>query len=150
MVGPIFPNERVETMAGIYAAEIYCSDCIDKIKDDIRDEGLTPDDPDDEGSYDSDEWPKYCNDSEESDSPSHCAECYVFLENDLSLEGYDYVADMIERDLCDGRFDSTAVTIWSDFYGLGVVVEIDARPDECEKLAGMMSAERLTYRVCKA
>jgi len=83
-------------MAGIYNADIYCDDCIEKIKDDIaqelwdkREGGACPDGTPtidfesckalndylremDETTYDSGEYPKYASDDEESDSPQHC------------------------------------------------------------------------------
>ena len=59
-------------MAYIYAADIYCDDCGDEIKARIQAEGKAPENPNDETSYDSDEYPKYCSDDDESDSPQHC------------------------------------------------------------------------------
>lgn len=114
-------------MAGIYAADCYCDNCVEQIKASIRADGAAPADPDDERSYDSGEYPKWMDDCEESDSPTHCAECEVFLENQLTADGYDYVADAIQGDLDAGNFDSIAVTLWAGFYGFGVVIGLDGR-----------------------
>ena len=93
-------------MAGIYCADIYCDDCIKKIKDDIAFElwdgviatmpdGSTPTgyttydelwdylDSMDEHTYDSDSYPKYCLDNEVSDTPQHCgsgADCLNYSD----------------------------------------------------------------------
>jgi len=86
-------------MAGIYAADIYCDDCVEDIKNRIASELFNGDfnsdmighvdtasypglmtvqdyrdelDNTDEREYDSDQYPKNCSDDEESDSPLHC------------------------------------------------------------------------------
>ena len=41
-----------------YSADIYCEDCGAMIRDKLDNHGLTPDDPDDFSSYDSDDYPK--------------------------------------------------------------------------------------------
>jgi len=60
-------------MAYIYAAEIWCDDCGEDIRRRLIAEGNAPDDIDDERSYDSGEFPKYCDGEAESDCPEHCA-----------------------------------------------------------------------------
>ncbi len=84
-------------MAAIYAADIWCDDCADDIKDRIctelweqRESAECPDGTAvnefdsrddlydhlvfmDERHYDSDAFPKHANDDEESDCPQHCA-----------------------------------------------------------------------------
>lgn len=70
-------------MAAIYTADVWCDDCVDLIRERLQSEGRAPEDPDDERSYDSDEYPKYMSDDEESDAPQHCAsreECVNAVE----------------------------------------------------------------------
>jgi len=59
-------------MAYIFCADIYCDDCGAVIRDRRTAAGLAPDDPNDERSYDSDEYPKYMSGDEEADTPQHC------------------------------------------------------------------------------
>ena len=58
----------------IYEAEVWCDDCGESISAQLLAEGRVPEDPHDEFSYDSDDFPKgpYNND-EETDTPEHCA-----------------------------------------------------------------------------
>ena len=46
-------------MAYIYNVDIFCDDCGEDICRQITEEGHAPADPEDQGSYDSDEFPKY-------------------------------------------------------------------------------------------
>jgi hypothetical protein len=83
----------------IYAADCYCEKCGEALKQLLP----KPKKPDDENTFDSDEYPKgpYSNGGGESDSPQHCGsgeECLdatiidgekhgCFLENDLTEDG---------------------------------------------------------------
>jgi hypothetical protein len=105
-------------MAAIYAADVWCDDCADRIRDDIANdmwdwnvERARNECPDgtpvsdfnsprelndylrgmNESDYDSGEYPKWCSDDEESDCPQHCADCGYFFGNSLTSEGADYV-----------------------------------------------------------
>ena len=120
----------------IYQTEMWCDSCADKIRkrilDDhavgpnpcnIVDEGLVAlpgrgyfFDPDDEQDYDSGDFPKHCSGSSESDRPEHCFGCGVFLENDLTSDGAEYVRSAVRADLLSGRTNSIAVTEWLPFY----------------------------------
>jgi hypothetical protein len=102
--------ENVDTY--IFQAEVYCEDCIAKVKSRLR----APLNPFDESTYDSDEYPKGPYADEESDTPEHCASCHVFLENPLTTDGYEYVREKIQEGL-------TAVTRqWASFYDIETVV----------------------------
>jgi len=79
-------------MPYIYKADVWCDSCAEHIMEEIRREHpeLVPADPDDEYTFDSDDWPKcYLADQDESDSPQNCASgnCAgtygTFLENRL-------------------------------------------------------------------
>lgn len=140
-------------MAVIYCADIYCDACGDDIKRRIaRDLWNNRDDFDgliaieacrcvedielaldemDERSYDSNEYPKWCSDDEESDCPQHCGshgnclDPYVdtdgekyghFFGNDLTTEGYEYVVNTVREDRKSGHTDSIACTLWASHY----------------------------------
>lgn len=145
-------------MSFIYAADIYCDDCGEQIKTRILNELWGPsygDDcpdgtPSDEFTryddlashledmschhYDSDDYPKPCIGSDESDTPQHCADCGVFLENDLTGDGADYVRETVREDIQSGRTDSVACTEWRTFYSWIDWEDIDLC-EECGELA---------------
>jgi hypothetical protein len=139
-------------MAYIYAADIFCDDCADEIRRRLAEEWFdnisrtgTPDGADfdepfesvadlddylrhmDERTYDSDEYPKYCSDDEESDGPQHCGsheDCinagelpdgfkygYCF-GNDLTSDGIEYVKEAVR----DGEADGVARLVWAVEY----------------------------------
>lgn len=83
----------------IYQADLYCEDCGVAICDDLDQKGLTPKDPDDQYSYDSDEYPKECCDSCESDMPDNCAACHRPFNNTLTTDGIQYVINAIKEAL---------------------------------------------------
>lgn len=108
----------------IYAADVWCEDCAEEIKQRIRDEGFAPEDEDDQHSYDSGEFPKDCDVSCESDTVEHCAagedcinvhefadgsKCGVWLENDLTISGIEYVKDAVREGWC-------FAALWAEYY----------------------------------
>ncbi len=74
-------------MAAIYAADIYCNSCGNDIRKSITDSGLAPDDPDNESTYDSDEYPKFVGSLDETDSPQHCGSGEDCLEAETLSDG---------------------------------------------------------------
>jgi hypothetical protein len=98
-------------MAYTYQADVWCDACGEAIKADIAREhpAIVPRDPDDEHTFDSNDYPKhYDPESEESDSPENCVSgstCLsnigagygVFLENQLTQEGYRYLKTMLDE-----------------------------------------------------
>lgn len=99
-------------MCYIYNAALYCDDCAHSIMADL--DGRA--DRDDSYDDDSNSYPQYCADSDESDCPEHCDGCGEFLGNDLTSEGADYVIQAYREDMLDGRTDSIACTVWREFY----------------------------------
>jgi hypothetical protein len=126
-------------MAGIFQADIFCDDCIERIKDDIysgrfdHQRGLTRDEwevehgYDDERCYDSGEYPKWCGDDEESDCPQHCGsheDCINYGElsdgfrygfcfgNSLTSDGIEYVREAVR----DGEEGGIARDVWAVEY----------------------------------
>lgn len=110
-------------MAGIWNADIYCDDCIKLIKAERKaalmagdggKTGLTEAEFDaiycNEHNYDSDEYPKWADDDEETDAPQHCgshAECLEaevlpsgtkigkLIGTSLTSDGVEYVKEQV-------------------------------------------------------
>lgn len=104
----------------VYDAAMRCDYCAEKIRADL-DAQVVEDDGD------TDTYPQWCSDSEESDFPQHCNDCHAFLENALTSYGYAYVEEAIQDAIAARRLDSVAVTEWWPFYSdvtlpLGAVV----------------------------
>ena len=106
--------------AYIYQAALLCDGCGEKIVAELTRAGKAPEDPEDEHTYDSDDFPKgpYSDGGGESDSPQHCDQCNGFLENPLTTDGYNYVKEAVAEDLKAGRKGSVAVTEWAPFYDI--------------------------------
>lgn len=100
--------------AYIYAADLYCDACGENIRADITAAGRAPATPENESSYDSDQFPKgpYPDGGGESDYPCHCAGCNAFLNNPLTPDGVAYVRDALARNT--GRPDVLAE--WRESY----------------------------------
>ena len=113
----------------IYAADMWCEDCAEKIKQGYRDEGFAPEDEDYQTSYDSDEFPKDCDVSCESDTVEHCAagqacrnaielngfKIGCWLENDLTTDGEKYVIEAV-RDGREGPGGNQVTELWALYY----------------------------------
>lgn len=116
-------------MGYVYQAAVFCDACGEKIKKDLNREAWEgkipeaeiPADPTDDRSYDSDDYPKGPFDvgDEESDSPQHCDKCGVFLENQLTREGQEYVIEAVRKNReakKKGKKTNPAVDEWEAFY----------------------------------
>ena len=107
----------------VYQADLYCEACGEEIRAALDAEGKRPEDPSNEISYDSDEYPKgpYGPAEEgDADHPCYCRECNLFLENDLTEEGKQYVRESIERDLLlsTPRWEGQPLSVWRSFYDI--------------------------------
>jgi len=131
-----------------YNADTWCDDCAEEIKDRILREHrlVTPvtfvpsdEDLDDLDTGDTDEYPQPYGYSTESDCPQHCAGCGIFLENELTTEGADYVREAVREDLAAGDTDSIAVTVW--------MAELDEN-DECSACAHSLCEGDFTITPC--
>lgn len=102
----------------MYQAALLCEDCGRKIRKELDKAGKSPEDPNFEESYESDDYPKgpYPDGGGESDSPQHCDECGVFLENALTDAGREYVEEMIAEHKKKGRHDPKLIQEWAEFY----------------------------------
>lgn len=85
--------------AFIYCADLICTGCAEAVKEDVTNAGFAPADPDNESSYDSDQFPKgpYSDGGGEADTPQHCGHCGAFLENPLTPDGYEWLRTECER-----------------------------------------------------
>jgi hypothetical protein len=112
-------------MAYIYQADVWCDKCGEHIKAELARNGTVPDDPEDESSYDSDEYPKsYDAENGEADSPQNCADgrCGgfanghgygTFLQNRLTGEGYRYLKGILDE---HGAGLPEYAQEWADYY----------------------------------
>jgi len=102
--------------AFIFQAEIYCVDCGQAIRDRITKAGKAPATPDDERSYDSDQFPKgpFTDGGGESDTPANCAACHKFLHNPLTDAGVKYVLEYLKEYTDDKRGAGDALDEWAE------------------------------------
>lgn len=107
-------------MAYIYQADVWCDECGRAIIAELTAAGEAPEDPGDESSFDSGEFPKYYDaENEESDCPENCADgkCGgdygTFLNNQLTAEGYKYLKSMLDA---HGETLPDYAKEWADAY----------------------------------
>lgn len=106
----------------VYCAALYCEDCGEAICEALTAEGKRPPEANDEGSFDSNDYPKGPTDEGESDTPSHCDACHEFLETDLTDEGREYAERLAREAFAKGQLDSISLTVWAPFYGFEVTL----------------------------
>lgn len=97
-------------MAAIYAADIFCDSCGESIRQRIIAEGKAPQNPEDETTYDSGEFPKRADDDDESDSPQHCGSHADCLEADTLSDG-SKVGKLIGTNLTEAGVEYVRETI---------------------------------------
>ena len=105
--------------AYIYKAALYCSDCVEEIKEDLK--ATCPLDPQDieQGLFDTDDYPAgpYPDSGGEADTPQHCEGCGLFLENSLTTDGNNYVLEALQELQEPTEYTNWAVLQeWSDYY----------------------------------
>ena len=93
----------MEITSWTYNASIYCDDC-------KPDNGCSDDRCLDSGCC---PQPVFST-SDESDTPQHCEECNVFLENALTGDGMEW----LRATLCDDLGNEEVRAEWRSFYGL--------------------------------
>lgn len=76
-------------------------------------------DPAEESDYDSDQFPKgpYGNGGGESDTPQHCGSCGAFLDNPLTDDGRQYVAEALVAFAIERRGNRATLYDWARAYG---------------------------------
>jgi len=115
----------------IYQADVWCDDCGEAIRARLTAEGKAPADPDNEWSYDSDDFPKRAGNDEESDCPQHCAageKCLNaitlpsgdkvgLLFGELTSDGIAYVQEAIEvATAATGGQGKEVIKLWQQYY----------------------------------
>lgn len=127
----------------IYQATLWCEDCGNAIREKLTSEGKAPEDPEDEGSYDSDDFPKGPTEEGETDSPSHCDGCHVFLESDLTDVGANDVLERAESVLRGEQNEGAVIREWIDHYeGKDDRVTLKALADSGLTIAEILGALR--------
>ena len=116
-------------MSYIYQADVYCDDCGKAICRRLKREGLAPADPDDEWTFDSDEYPKRADDDDEADTPQHCAsgehcinavmlpsgEKVGYLFGELTAVGVEYIKEAI-AEAQEGLGSKEVTDLWQEHY----------------------------------
>ena len=94
----------------IYNADIYCCSCAEKHINSL-------DEAKKENDGDSDSYPQgpYSDGGGEADSPQHCGDCMVFLENSLTYDGVEYLKEMLAEKSSNGIQDELHKT-WEKYY----------------------------------
>lgn len=93
-----------------YCADLWCADCAKAIMRHLDESGRLD-------SGDSNDYPQGPYENEESDIPDHCADCHEFLENPLTDDGYEYVAEHIGiHAYHDCAGDKSVLRQWAEFY----------------------------------
>ena len=118
----------------MYQAALLCEDCGEEIRANLRKAGKAPDDEDDEGSYDSDDFPKgpFSDGGGEADSVQHCdsnerclnaiklpcgSKIGAWLGNDLTSEGVRWLAESIRESIFKDNTHSRQVNrLWKSKY----------------------------------
>jgi len=102
-------------MKYVYRADILCEGCGEAIREDISRAGQAPENPGDEYTYDSGDFPKGPYPTTEAvDRPEYCGICQSLLDSPLTENGEWY---MIER-MTAGGFDPEE---WKrdEYFGFG-------------------------------
>jgi|ETNvirome_2_1000_1030626.scaffolds.fasta_scaffold30192_2 hypothetical protein len=100
-----------------YNADLYCEDCGLSIKNDLDNNNIGVNKIDPINMEDSNYYPQYVGDSGggESDSPQHCGNCSMFLENSLTSDGENYLKEMIAEGSTNGIQDLIHAE-WKQYY----------------------------------
>jgi sarcosine oxidase delta subunit len=102
--------------AFFYQADILCEKCGNAKREELKAAGQAPANPDDERTYDSNDYPKGPEDNGggEADSYQHCAHCGLFLGNPLTGDGVTYSLEAL-AEYVDGQDGNTeALDEWAD------------------------------------
>lgn len=128
-------------MGYIYQADVYCNGCRDAIRESLA--ASAPEDPMDQYSYDSDDYPKDADVAhEESDTPQHCAKCEVFFANPLTRHGYDYVQEKLTESGATKLSQlSEVLGLWATYYNFTYWTAEDCKDDGRHAGPGWYSIE---------
>lgn len=138
--------------AYVYQAAMLCADCAQAQIIQVEDMAVKPRGyPSDSNAYPQGPYPQGGG---EADSPQHCDACNAFLENPLTGDGMEYVANNIIghfRDRTDGKAE--VLQIWADFYGIswyepGESTIEDLRFEHSMSDDDMDSTVQMMFNVC--
>jgi hypothetical protein len=118
--------------AYVFQAALLCADCAKAVMAQTQPpEGVDPANPD-ESLYDSSDYPKgpYPDGGGEADCPQHCDQCGVFLNNELTGDGYEYVSDSFTEYMRTGRGNADVLREWKAAY-----------PDSWDAVADFMAEQ---------
>lgn len=101
----------------VYQGALLCEECGEAKRKELDAAGMTPANPNDEGSFDSNNYPKGPTEEGESDSPEYCDHCECFLETELTEEGREYVQEAIDDFVKTGHGECARE--WAKHYGGG-------------------------------
>lgn len=106
----------------IFNAALLCEGCGAATYDDLESQNI-------EDTGDSDDFPQgpYSDGGGESDSPQHCDNCHVFLENPLTDEGYKYVTEAVMAHSKGGNGE--VIRAWVNFYDIRIDSEESEESD---------------------
>lgn len=135
--------------AFVFQAAMLCEDCGTQTRAELDASeprhGTTPEgmsaflgfDPEDEESYDSDDYPKgpYSDGGGEADTPQHCDKCGVLLENPLTSDGEAYVIEAFGDFIVRNDGDKAVINVWRNYYAY-LLDRVDFLGLFDEKLAG--------------
>ena len=101
----------------IYQADIYSEEAGEAIRTFLASRGKAPLDPANESTYDSADYPKgpYPDGGGEADTPQHCADTGLFLENPLTEDGSAHVKQAFKRYSPHGG-NRAVLASWQAFY----------------------------------
>ena len=104
--------------AYIYQAALYCERCGNEIRERLTAEGKAPANPDDEITYDSDDFPKgpYPDGGGEADCPQHCDSCNCHLENPATADGANHIRQSVLDFLCSNDGAEDVIETWRAYY----------------------------------
>ena len=108
----------------IYQADVWCDADGEAIREDLAKAGDAPEDPDDETSYDSDNFPKGPYSPEESDSPDHCAARDDCLGDLITLPSGWKVGELLSDDLTEDGYQYVAESTWEGGPSLELLQEV--------------------------
>jgi hypothetical protein len=108
---PVFVIGSISMDAYIYRAALYCESCMMKLEIERYPE-------DDWRWQDSEHSPQgpYADGGGEADTPQHCDDCGLFLENPLTGAGYDYVLNYIIEAMRGQAAATDVLDTWARYY----------------------------------
>lgn len=99
----------------IYQAALLCQRCGEHRRALLQNTDKMPANPAAEYTYDSDDYPKgpYANGGGAADTPQHCDDCSVYLNNPLTTDGVQYVLETL-LDGIGANAAGPAAVLWSE------------------------------------